>query len=432
MKRRTAQFIWGAGALVASIGGHAARAQDVSASPDAGTNFDRQRTVAVGDRVQPGYEQIGARVGSFAVLPRIEVAALADDNVLARGDDRKGDVALVTAPSVRVLSQWSRNQLALSASGDLARMSRLKSEDREGFALRGEGRIDAGSRFRVYAYTGLRRDVERRSDPGALRNSVRPATYTTVSGGGRATWQGDRLRVSAEAGASRIRYEDVTTSSGQVIDARALDRRQIQLGIRADYALTPDLAFLVSARVTKLSYPATASGDPSDRTSRKTELLAGISFEFTDLLRGEVAVGHIDQHYRNPGLTDFGGFGGRAQIEYFPTQLTTVRLDTSRTLHEAGNPLAPSYRRTHIGAQVDHELYRYLVLSASADFEDDRFQAPDRIERRVHLGLSGRYLINRNWSLVARYDHLRVTTAPRDLGRRLTENAAIVGVLFTL
>jgi hypothetical protein len=417
------------GSLAAAMAGHAARAQDVSASPTAGTQFDRGRTVAVTQRAQPGYEETGTRAGDFTIYPRLRASVAYDDNARARAA-RNGDFAASLEPSVRVLSEWPRHQLGFAATALLTRFAKLESENAETFAVHGQGRYDVGDELKVFGQVGYRRDVERRSAPGALRNSLRPTTYNTASASAQVTWQGNRLRLVATGNAARIDYGDVTTVEGTVFNSRELDRDRYQGGLRADYAVTPNLAVLVTGTVTKIDYHRPAAAITPDRSARRAELLAGLSFEFTDLLRGEAAVGYINQNFRNPGLRDFSGFGGRVELDYFPSRLTTVHFDTSRTLQDAGNPLAPTYRRTRIGLRVDHELFRHVVVSAFADYESNRFQLPARRERRPHGGLSGQYLVDRHLTLFARYDHLRVTTRPSAFGRRFTDNVISVGVLF--
>lgn len=416
--------------MIALSCGHGVRAQNVSASPTAGTQFDRQRTQAVNQRVQAGYEEVGLRAAGFAIYPRLRVQVAYDDNVRAVQNGKDSDVGIVIEPSVRAVTQWSRHQLGLTASATATRFAKLRTESTETFAVQGEGRYDAGDEIRLFGYAGYRRDVERRSAPGALRNTVRPAAFNTALAGAQLTWQGNRLRLAATGSAASIAYADITTFAGVRVDSRELDRKRYQAGLRADYAVTADLALLLSGTVSKIDYNLPDNSLTVDRSARKAELLGGVSFEFTDLLRGEVAVGYIKQSFRSGAIRDFSGFGGRASIEYFPTRLTTIAFEASRTLQDAGNPLAPSYRRTRVGLRVDHELYRYIVISALADYETDRFQLPTRTERRPHVGLTGQYLVDRHATLFARYDHLRVNTRPVEIGRRLTENVMSIGVLL--
>lgn len=430
MRSKIINYICGAGALIATWGAQAARGQDVSASPTAGSQFDRQRTLAVTQRAQVGYEELGLRSNGFAIYPRLKMQAAYDDNVRAFQDGGDGDLGMAVEPSLRAVSEWSRHQLGLSATAAATRFTKLKTENTETFALQGDGRYDAGDEIRLYGYIGYRRDVERRSAPGALRNSLRPVAFKTATAGTQLTWQGNRLRLAATGEVAQIKYDEVRTAQGVRLDRRELDRKRYQVGLRADYAITADLAVLVSGKVGKIEYNPRSSSITPDRTATKSELLVGVSFEFTDLLRGEVAVGYINQNFRSNGIRDFSGLGGRAQIEYFPTRLTTVVFDASRTLQDAGNPLAPSYRRTRVGLRIDHELYRYVVVSAFADYETNRFQLPSRSERRPHVGLSGQYLVNRHVTLFTRFDHLRVTTRPVEIGRRLTDNVISVGVLL--
>ena len=382
------------------------------------------------ERVHAGYEERGYRLNGFMVYPRLRALATYEDNVRAAEMKRQSDVAFTLEPSVRAVSDWSRHQLGLAATGAVTRFAKLDSERAETFNVRGEGRYDVGDEVRLFGYASYRRDVERRSAPGALRNSLRPAAYNTATVGTQLTWQGTRLRLSANASAARIDYADITRLDGQVFDSRELDRKLYQGGVRADYAVTPNMAVLVTGSLAKIDYDLPPQSLTIDRSTRRVEILAGVSFEFTDLLRGELAVGYIDQDFRVGGLSGFSGFGGRAGLEYYPTRLTSIRLDASRTIQDAGNPLAPSYRRTRVGVRVDHELLRQVLLTGVADYESARFELPLRTERRPHFGFSGQYLVSRHATLFARYDHLRVTSRPAANGRRFTDNILSVGMLL--
>jgi hypothetical protein len=409
---------------------YAAGAQDVSASPDAGTPFDRRRTISAPERVHAGYEERGYRLDDIMVFPRLRALATYEDNVRAAAVNPQSDVGFTLEPSIRAISDWSRHQIGLAASGSVTRFAKLDSEHAETFHLRGEGRYDAGDEVRLYSYAAYRRDVERRSAPGALRDSLRPAAYNTATFGAQLTWQGTRTRLSANASVARIDYADITRVDGVVFDSRELNRKFYQGGVRVDYAVTPNLAVLVTGTLGKIDYDLPPDAITPDRSTRRAELLAGLSFEFTDLLRGELAIGYIDQDFRSRNVGGFSGLGGRAELEYYPTRLTSIRLDASRTIQDAGNPLAPSYRRTRFGVRVDHELFRQVLLTAAADYESARFQLPMRTERRPHAAFSGQYLVNRHVTLFARYDHLRVTSRPAGNGRRFHDNILSVGALL--
>lgn len=430
MKARATDWLWGACSLIGLALSPAVRAQDVSASPDAGTPFDRGRTISVPERVHAGYEERGYRLDGFMIFPRLRTLATYEDNVRAAALDRQSDVGFTLEPSVRALSDWSRHQVGLMAQCSVTRFAKLSSERAETFHFRGEGRYDAGDEIRLYGYGSYRRDVERRSAPGALRDSLRPVAYNTATTGAQITWQGTRTRLSANASAARVDYADITRVDGVVFDSRELNRKIYQGGVRVDYAVTPNLAMLVTGTVGKVDYNLPPTATVPDRSTRRAELLAGLSFEFTDLLRGEVAVGYIDQDFRAASLAGFNGLGGRAELEYLPTRLTSIRIDASRTFQDAGNPLAPSYRRTRVGVRVDHELFRQVLLTAAADYESARFQLPARTERRPHVAFSGQYLVNRHMTLFARYDHLRVTSRPAINGRRFTDNIVSIGALL--
>ncbi|WP_169799474.1 outer membrane beta-barrel protein [Novosphingobium lentum] len=412
------------------MNGASASAQTVTASSSIGTAFDRNRTVAVGDRVQPGYEPLGIQAGSFTIQPKLAARLLLSDNILADAVAPKADAVAELSPSFLASSNWSRHAISLAGSVTAARHARITQENSQSFNVQAQGRFDAGGNLSIQGFGGYLRQIQNRFDPGALRGTASPVSFDLSSAGVGVTWQPNRTRFSAEARTAKIAYADVALANGLTVQSLGLDRRQNQYQLRGEYAVTADLAVLVQARLTDLRYVSPVAGSGLDRSSRKAEFLAGINFEFTDFLRGEFAVGYVGQNYRSPAFTDFGGFGGRVRLQYFPSGLTTVRLDASRTVEEAGNPASPSYVRSVVGLHVDHELYRNLVISAGAEYSRNRFDQPVRTDRRTDLSLGAVYRCNRHLSVVSGFRRLHIAVSDVATRRALTIDSITAGLSF--
>ena len=131
----------------------------------------------------------------------------------------------------------------------------------------------------------------------------------------------------------------------------------------------------------------------------RIEVLAGANFELSNVTRGEIGVGYLRQSYDDPAFKDIEGFGARGQVEWFPTQLTTVTFTASRVIEDSGIPGSAGYINTSLGAQIDHELLRNVILTGQLAWGDDDYDTLDREDKRLRAGVSATYLLNRGVGL---------------------------------
>jgi hypothetical protein len=143
-------------------------------------------------------------------------------------------------------------------------------------------------------------------------------------------------------------------------------------------------------------------------------VLAGANFELAALVRGEIGVGYLTQEFDDSAFDDVSGFGARAQVEWFPTQLTTVTLTGSRTVEDAAISRSSSYLSNNVNLQVDHELLRNLILSGTAGYGKDDYRGIDRTDERYNAGVSATYIMNRAVGVTLAYNHMNQDSSGAD------------------
>lgn len=404
-----------------------AMAQDVEeVTPEGQAEFERNRTTTVAGRVPPGYEAIGIPVGSFRLSPQVYLGAYFTDNIYVRETDKTSDVALQVAPSAALVSTWARHAVSVLVGASYDRYLRSSNENYFDYSAQADGRYDVGNRSHITGFVAWQRNTEKRGDLGAADPDYDPVQYTTLSSGLGASWESGRVRLMANGNYTRKRYSDTRDVDGSVISQGYRDVDTLGATLTGEYAITPNFALRVQASRENNDY--TNSPLLGNRDFTTTELLAGASFEFTDFLRGEFGFGYIQQDYESAAFKSFDGVGGRAKLEYFPTQLTTITLNGARTVEMSGQRLSPSYLLTTVGLTVDHELYRNLIVSGSATYSDGRFENPRRNEHRYMVAASARYLINRFFSVNGRIEHYTVDSSPHDFGRNYNANSLTIGL----
>jgi hypothetical protein len=371
-----------------------------SLAQDAVSNFSRDRNISVRQRPRPEYDMGGHRSGAFMVSPTVTGAAEYNDNIYGTAVRKTDDVIFRVTPRVDAQSTWSRHLLAAFATATVNKYAEQSDEDTTDWSLGAQARLDMvrGSFFQAGADTA--KLTEPRTSSNTALASAAPVRFQQTAAFLGVVHELNRLRLSARGDVRRFNYEDGRTAGGVVIDQDERDRATKSLNGRADYAVSPATAVFVQVTGNWRDYnnvPARAL----DRTSNGYELLAGANFELSNVMRGELGVGYLSQSFDDARFSKIDGFGMRGQLEWFPTQLTTLTATAARSVEDAGIAGASGYLSTNLGLQVDHELLRNIILTGQVSHGNDAYQGVDRTDKRLTLGASVSYMMNRRlaWTL---------------------------------
>lgn len=394
-----------AGAALMLFGATDASAQALRSAQDAQIDlFVRNRTVAVRDRPQPAYDPLGIRAGGFTAFPRLRSGVVHDDNVLAAEDNRQPATTLRLTPEVVVRYNGSRHALETRARADIDRNLDFDSENTTDWSLGGAGRLDIVRGVDITLAADYAHDHEARTAAGADPAARRPIAFDLASASLAATRSQGRLRLSAKAAVLRYDYRDGLSAAGAVIEQDDRDHTVARLTGRADYALSPATALFFQVARDDRNYRKVA-GSP-ERSSSGHEALAGVDLELGALIRGEVAAGYIRQNFQGPAYGDLDGFGGRARLSWFPTQLTTLTATAARSVEDTGVVGSAGALRTDLSIGADHELLRNLILTAATAWSEDDYNGLDRTDTRFTAGFSAVYRLNRRYGLTAGLTYL--------------------------
>jgi hypothetical protein len=387
-----------------------AAAQSVAAAQSRSADmFARDRGVGVRERPKPEYEALGINSGAFVVFPKIQFDAEYNNNVFASGTNEQDDVIFRIRPEVSAESDWSRHSLQAYARSVISRNVDFDSEDTTDWTVGARGRLDVVRGSSVSAGAEYGHLTEPRTSTNTAQSSTSPIEYDLSSAYIGAVRAKGRVRVSGRADVRSWEYEDGQTAAGQVIDQSARDRTAMSLAGRLDYALSPATAIFGQITGNEKDYDTGTITTPA-RDSSGYEALVGVNFELGAVSRGEIAAGYISQSYDNAAYTDIDGFGGRAQLEWFPTELTTVTASVSRTIEDAGIIGAAGYLSSEVGAKVDHELLRNVILTGQLSYSEDDYNVIDRDDQRLNASLAGTYLINRNYGVTTTLSYLDLSS----------------------
>jgi hypothetical protein len=420
-----------AAAIGAVASGEVAQAQSMAlkGAQAASTDmFARDRGVAVRERPHPEYEARGLPVGAFTLYPRLQANAEYIDNVYATTTDAVDDVVWRVKPELALESGWSRHSLQTYVRGTINRYQDFTTEDSEEWGVGASGRLDVMRQANLTGGLSYASQTESRTASNTAVSAAEPIQFDTTEAFLAGTRAAGRLKLSARADYRQLDYQDGQTVGGATIDQSNRNRKISSLSGRVDYALSPATAVFFQATANKRDYEVDDGPIPS-RDSTGYEAVAGVNFELGAVSRGEVAAGYLKQEYDNVAYNNIDGFGARARFEWFPTELTTVTLNGSRTVEDAGILGSSGYLSSGIGATVDHELFRNVILTANTTFNSDDYNGVDRKDERFGAAIGGTYLLNRNLGVSLTASHLKQSSKGANNGANFDVNRLMVSLV---
>ena len=366
----------------------------VASAQTADDMFGRSRNVAVQARPRPDYEAAGVRAGAFLAYPKIDVTGEYNDNIYARSSE-VSDYILRIAPQLVLDSNWNQHFLTAYIQGAVDRYADNEDENTEEFSLGASGRIDVSREVNVAGGADYINTFEPRSAPNAPDNAREPVEYDLAQAYLSATRTAGRIRLSGRGDVKSFDYQDGRNGAGGVIDQDYRDRDVLSATGRIEYAVSPDTAVFFQSVGNKREYDIDAPTQRA-RDSKGYELLAGANFELSNLVRGEVAAGYIEQNYERRIYEDVDGFSAKAQLEWFVSEITTISASAGRSVEDAANPGAGGMLLTSGNLRVDHELLRNVVLNGQLTYAEMDYRGIDREDETVGASIGATYLINRN------------------------------------
>jgi len=392
------------------------------------SNFKRDRNISVRERSRPDYDAAGVRLGGFLAYPKLTASVETSDNVYARAAGEQDDIYYTLAPELRLRSNWSRNALGGYVNGLITRYTDLKSENIETWGAGANGRVDIDRSSRINFNADYADLNEPRTAPDTPGTVTKPIAYTSAAARFAASKEFNRLKIAGGAGVTKLNYDDGYTATNVLVEQDNRDRTTTVGNVRGDYAISPAAAILAEAVFNKRDYRIVPALPQQKRDSDGYELLVGGTFDLSNLMRGELRLGYASQDY------DFyakqSGFSAHGQVEWFPSQLTTVTGTLSRTVEEGTVNLSPGYFDSAIGVRVDHELLRNVVLYGQAGFQKDKYKSVDRDDERTTVGFGATYYVNRVVGVRGGYSYLKQNSSGIDAGTDYKVNRFSLSLVF--
>lgn len=369
--------------------------------------YSRDKYEAVRDRVQPEFDPEPVRLGAFVVRSMAEASLTANDNVFAAPNNEQSDTLARIGVDVSATTDWSVHAVGFDATAYRNEYLDLSDESTNELTARLRGRLDATRELSFNGAVFAEDRAEPRTEFVNAFGVDRPIEYTRTGFTLGADYQNDRIRWNNSVGWTDENFKDGRAQgSGVVIDQDYRDRSIVEARSRLSYAVSPNLAVFTQGTYGSSEYDQTQDfgGIQRSRDSTGYSVSAGVDFELTALVRGDIAVGYLKEDKDDDFFEDVSGLSLDANMQWFPTRLTTFNFYAGRRVIDVGAFDSPSALETRFGASVDHELLRNVILSGYAGVANYEFEDTGREDENLEFGAVATYKMNKrvHWEAFAR------------------------------
>lgn len=359
-------------------------------------------------RARPWAKPLGIRLGNYLLFPSVESRYVYDDNVFNSAVRRVGDHSAELLPLMQLRSQFARHVLDFDFGGRFqryARHSELDTNDAFG-AVRGALHIN-------HAYTltiGLRSSLETEESFSSAFND-RAAERTKL-------WRNRaHIGLTRDAGRAfgtiRLGYEsrdyrDVKATDGSVIDQDARDLRIFSSDVKLGYRFSPKTSFEMRFRGIRQFNRGNAI---LSTDAWGYEVLAGVKFETSPILKWELLGGYGIRDYDQPDLATSSTPLLQAKVTWLPTQKLSIYGTITREFEPSASiDTLQDAINTSFGIAAEFEASRNLIFTIKGEYIDTDYVGLDREERTLIGSLKASYFVSRDWQLTLKYEHARRTS----------------------
>jgi hypothetical protein len=360
------------------------------------------------------YKPLGVRAGGFMLHPGVQLAAEFNDNVFYTAQDEVDDTVWHVRPYITAQSNWNRHALNLRLAADIARFDTFGTRDYEDYFLLINGRVDVRNRS-YFSYTADYMRLHEDFNSRDAEQGREPTRYDLMGGSLGYDHTFNRLSVGGLFGLRRLDFEDAIALDGSVLDNQDRNRDESFADLRFGYQFQTDKQAFVRFSWNSRDYDQFLDRNGIHRNSDGWAAHAGLLFNITGKLDGDVYVSYHDQSFDDPRLPGVNGWAGGAGLQWRPTLLTSVGARIMSSVQPTTLATSSGYLRTVYSVRVDHELTRSLQLNGQVSYGDNDYQlTPDapvtaRTSDEIwQYGLGLNYFINRWLFVSAAYTHDRL------------------------
>ncbi|MCS0496094.1 outer membrane beta-barrel protein [Ancylobacter sp. MQZ15Z-1] len=382
----------------------------------------------VADRKPEGYDPVGVPVGSFIFLPSLYLAGGYDSNITASGTNVKDDAVLTVRPAFELKSDWLRHFLSFDGYFQSGSYASYSDADYQNWSLGSRGRLDVTQDFELMGYARYAHLNELPGDDETNTGLTSPLPYDRTTAGVGFRKEFNRLWTTGTFDFRDRDYDNFL--DGAPTDQSYRDGQTYQVSGRVGYDISPLTSWFVGG-----SYYWYDMQDVN-YDAEEYDVVTGLKFEPSRLLRGEAYVGYRDWSTDNGYLNGASGVTYGADLNWFVSPLATVTFTalqevlTSNYIYDG--IMGSAVTSNEVGVRLDYELRRNIVLSGWFNYQNQDYEEYPRNDDTYFMGAELRYLINRYATATLNYSYTDFDTNFDNINGAEDYNRSVVTAGITL
>jgi hypothetical protein len=433
--KRATRFLLSAGVAGSALGTAHAQIGDPLLLPSVvPSGFNRGHNTAVTEIPRPEFDPVGRSVGSFNLFPSLTSSVGATSNTYYT-TNAVSSAFLSNTPSAQLISRWNRHELMFSGTATFREFLGQSRRNETTWQTDTRGRVDIG-KFTTVTLEEISSQLTENQFSGETTAVVAALSrYRRDFVSLRAVHSVGRIRLTGVTDYAQFRFQPLSLFTGEARSQTNRDRGIARLTGQFEYARSPDLALFVQASFAGQSFRTDLSPGVPNLDSKGYRVLAGFNFDDPGFVRGSLGVGYTQQDFTASIYKPVSGLSVQGRLDIFPSRLTTVRLEASRTIEITGlSTIAAAYWSNRLTARVDHEAWHRIIVSATAGYNTQNYISNLRnpSASSYQIGVGAQYLSTRQVAVNFSVDYGNRGTSQSTLGDGFDEIRTELGLTYRL
>jgi hypothetical protein len=328
------------------------------------------------NKMDESYQAKGVDLGQYLFFPQIESGGTWNSNIYAQRA-KKSDFIGVNSPSFRLQSRFENHALDFNGQIDDYRYASFSGDNHTDGHLGANGRLDVTHDLELTAFIDGYMRNEDRSSPDAIGNALKPTPTQGINSFAGIKQVLNKLTLSGRVGVDRLEYANVDLKGGGTKNNEVRDRTETTVLQRAGYEFSPGYSAVLQTSENQRVYDQMDSG--VSRNSQGYRIESGLGVDISQLLKGDVLVGYMNQDYNDSSLGRASGVSATMSLNWTPDELTLILPALSRSVQETTTAGASSMVETTASLLLRHEFLRNLVSTAYFSIVHDTLVGPGQV-----------------------------------------------------
>lgn len=313
----------------------------------------------------------------------VETSLLHDDNIYRVTDElAQADNFISITPKLQFIGAIGKQRFDITYSGDYAKFNDANDADFADHDLRGKIELEHTIRFGTSLEAGYQKEHE---EPGSInRIQLNLSEYNKFD----QNFVLARAYYGQESSIGRIELSYRKANKDYLNNGLDfLDSDLNQVTATFTYRVAPKTKIYIDALLADLDYEPGTNFELDNKFKRYR---AGVTWNFTNKLTGDVNIGYQDRNYEQETLRDIDGLAYNGEVIWAINSYTSLAVEANRESIDSSIEQAGGFLRTSYAAKLEHKLTSLLTVTMDVGYSTDELvfntaRQDDRAAYKVEL-----------------------------------------------